>query len=208
MNTLFAWLINAGYLAGNPFSLSRRLARKAKPRVTRFLDDDLWQAVKTSIDAMPRNTAREQEHYARVRRLISLLYLMGLRISEVVTNPMGGLFRRRDRDGQDRWWLAITGKRDKERLLPATTELMAELTRYSRHYGLAALPYGGETTPLLLPIGGTQRALTRGAVHLVIKQVFENAINHLQSAGEVCERASERLRQASAHWLGTQRALA
>jgi integrase len=89
MNTLFAWLINAGYLAGNPFSLSRRLARKAKPRVTRFLDDDLWQAVKTSIDAMPRDTAREQEHYARVRRLISLLYLMGLRISEVVTNPMG-----------------------------------------------------------------------------------------------------------------------
>jgi site-specific recombinase XerD len=37
-----------------------------------------------------------------VRWLISLLYLMGLRISEVVSNPMGGFFRRRDRDGQDR----------------------------------------------------------------------------------------------------------
>jgi hypothetical protein len=49
-------------------------------------------------------------------------------------------------------------------LLPATTELMAELTRYRRHYGLAALPYGGETTPLLLPIGGTHRTMTRGAV--------------------------------------------
>jgi site-specific recombinase XerD len=34
-------------------------------------------------------TARAQEHYARVRWLISLLYLMGLRISEVVGNPMG-----------------------------------------------------------------------------------------------------------------------
>jgi integrase/recombinase XerD len=201
LNTLFAWLVNAGYLAGNPLSLSRQRARKAKPRVTRFLEDDLWQAVKTSIDAMSRDTAREQEHYARVRWLISLLYLMGLRISEVVSNPMGGFFRRRDRDGQDRWWLAITGKGDKERLLPATTELMAELTRYLRHYGLVALPHGGETTPLLLPIGGTQRTLTRGAVHLIIKQVFDNAINHLQSAGEARERATERLRQASAHWL-------
>ena len=89
LNTLFAWLVNAGYLAGNPLSLSRQRARKTKPRVTRFLEDDLWQAVKTSIDAMPRVTAREQEHYARVRWLISLLYLMGLRISEVVSNPMG-----------------------------------------------------------------------------------------------------------------------
>jgi integrase/recombinase XerD len=194
-------LVNAGYLAGNPLSLSRQRARKAKARVTRFLEDDLWQAVKTSIDAMPRDSAREQEHYARVRWLISLLYLMGLRISEVVSNPMGGFFRRRDRDGQDRWWLAITGKGDKERLLPATTELMAELTRYRRYYDLATLPYGGETTPLLLPIGGAHRTLTRSAVHLIIKQVFENAIDHLQSTGEAHERATERLRQASAHWL-------
>ena len=201
LNTLFAWLVNAGYLAGNPLSLSRQRARKAKPRVTRFLEDDLWQAVKTSIDAMPRDTAREQEHYARVRWLISLLYLMGLRISEVVSNPMGGFFRRRDREGQDRWWLAITGKGDKERLLPATTELMAELTRYRRHCGLAALPYSGEATPLLLPIGGTHRPLTRGGVHLIIKQVFDNAVGHLQSTGEAHERATERLRQASAHWL-------
>jgi hypothetical protein len=78
----------------------------------------------------------------------------GFRIDKVISvygNPMGGFFRRRDRDGQDRWWLAITGKGDKERLIPATTELMAELARYRRHYNLVALPYGGETTPLLLP---------------------------------------------------------
>jgi len=114
---------------------------------------------------------------------------------------MGGFSRQRDREAQDRWWLEITGKGDKERLLPATTELMAELARYRRHYGLAALPYDDETTPLLLPIGGTHRTLTRGAVHLITKQVFDNAIEHLKSTGEVHERATERLRQASAHWL-------
>jgi integrase/recombinase XerD len=48
--------------------------------VTRFLQDDLWQAGKTSIDAMPRDTVRDQRHYARVRWLISLLYMMGLHI--------------------------------------------------------------------------------------------------------------------------------
>src|ERR1700692_3281007 len=60
LNTLFALLANAGYLAGNHLPLSRQRARKARPRVTRFLEDDLWQAVKTSIDAMPRETAREK----------------------------------------------------------------------------------------------------------------------------------------------------
>jgi len=84
----------------------------------------------------------------------------------------------------------IAGKGDKERLLPVTSEPLWELTRYSRHNLLAALPYGGETTPLLLPINGTHRTLTRGAVHLIIKQVFDNAIGHLQSTGEAHERAA------------------
>uniref|UniRef100_UPI003F4F50FF tyrosine-type recombinase/integrase n=1 Tax=Caballeronia sp. LjRoot34 TaxID=3342325 RepID=UPI003F4F50FF len=42
--------------------------------------------------------------------------------------------------------------------------------------------------------------MTRGAVHLIIKQAFDNAIAHLQSTGAARERAAERLRQASAHW--------
>ena len=67
LNTLFAWLVTAGYLAGNPLSLSRQRARKAKPRVTRYLENDLWQALRHTVEAMPRDTAREQEHHARVR---------------------------------------------------------------------------------------------------------------------------------------------
>jgi integrase len=111
LNTLFAWLVTAGYLAGKPLSLSRQRAHKAKPRLTRFLEDDVWQAVKTSIDAMPRDTARVQEHYARARWLISLLYLMGLRISEVVSNPMGGFL-----DGATETAKTDGGRRSREKV--------------------------------------------------------------------------------------------
>jgi len=31
LDTLFSWLVNAGYLAGNPLLLSRLHTRKAKP---------------------------------------------------------------------------------------------------------------------------------------------------------------------------------
>ena len=43
---------------------------------------------------------------------------------------MGGFFSRRSTDGRERWWLQVTGKGEKTRLVPATGELMSELIRY------------------------------------------------------------------------------
>jgi integrase/recombinase XerD len=201
LNSLFSWLVNAGYLAGNPLALSRQRQRRVAPRVTRYLDDDLWREVKASIEAMPRDTTREREHYLRVRWLFSLLYVCGLRISEVVQTPMAGFFCRRDRTGEERWWLEITGKGAKTRIVPATDELMVELARYRRTLRLPPLPAPGETAPLLLPIGGRPTPMTRGAVHAIVKQVFANAATRLRQRGADYAATAARVEQASAHWL-------
>ncbi|MFX8090515.1 integrase, partial [Acinetobacter baumannii] len=85
----------------------------------------LWEAVRQTILALPRVTPRQRAVYARARWLFSLMFLGGLRISEVVRNGMAKFFVRSDpRSGEQRWWLQATGKGDKERLIPATTELM------------------------------------------------------------------------------------
>lgn len=201
LNGMFSWLVNAGYLAGNPLSLSRNRQRKAKPRVTRFLDEDLWKEVKLTIESMPRESNREREHYHRVRWLFSLLYITGLRISEVTQNSMSGFFSRKDKSSESRWWLEITGKGDKMRIVPATNELMLELSRYRREMGLSLNPIEGETTPLLLPIGGKQRAMTRSALHLILKQIFNSTANRLQKRGADFITQVARLEAASAHWM-------
>ena len=201
LNTMFAWLVTAGYLAGNPLSLSRQRSRKAKPRVTRYLDDGSWTEVKLAIEAMPRDTHREQERYFRLRWLFSLLYLCGLRISEVTQNNMGGFFCRRDNSGQDRWWLEITGKGEKIRIVPATSELMDELASYRRENGFPPFPAQEETTPLLLPIGRRPRSLSRAAVHSMVKEVFKGAAARLRARGLPFEAQAQRVEQASAHWL-------
>lgn len=201
LNTMFSWLVNAGYLAGNPLSLSRQRQRKAKPRITRFLDDELWLEVKTTIETMPRETDREREHFHRVRWLFSLLYICGLRISEVIENTMGAFFCRRDSEGEERWWLEISGKGDKIRLVPATAELIAELSRYRRENGLSPFPLPGEPTPLLLPIGGKQRSLTRSAVHLIVKEVFTRTASRIRDRGVEFERLANLVDDASAHWM-------
>lgn len=201
LNVMFAWLVEAGYLAGNPLSLSRQRARRAKPRITRYLDPDLWQEVKAHIELMPKDTDRQCAHFYRVRWLFTLLYLGGLRISEVAENSMGRFFCRRDKEGNERWWLEVLGKGDKERLVPATQEMMVELQRYRRENGLSPYPAPNEETPLVLPIGKSRGALTRAALHSVVKKVFDGAAERLRSRGEEFSVRANRLERASAHWL-------
>lgn len=201
LNALFSWLVNAGYLAGNPLALSRERQRRPVPRVTRYLDDEMWREVKLTVDALPRDTPREREHYLRLRWLVSLCYVCGLRISEIVGNSMGGFFRRRDRESEERWWLEVLGKGNKLRIIPATDELMVELARYRRELGYAPYPAPGEPTPLLLPIGGKPRAMTRGGIHEIFKDIFAKTAARLRLRGPECEAAAAHVMQASAHWL-------
>jgi integrase/recombinase XerD len=198
---MFAWLVQAGYLAGNPLSLSRQRARKAPPRITRYLEPELWQQIKTYIGSMPCETTRERFHHARVRWLFTLLYLGGLRITEVSANTMGQFFSRRDAAGRNRWWLEVTGKGDRERPVPATAEMMGELTRYRRAHDLSALPVPGEDTPLVLPVGAARKPLTRAALHKIVKQVCAGAAISLRTRGDVNDDRVKRLELASAHWL-------
>ena len=201
LNAMFAWLVSAGYLAGNPLSLSRQRQRQAKPRITRMLEQELWWEVRCAIVAMPHETERQRQHYSRVRWLFSLLYICGLRISEVTQNSMGAFFSQRDQLGVERWWLEITGKGAKTRLIPATSELMVELARYRREHALPPCPLAGESIPLILPIGGQPRALTRSAVHAIVKQVFAMTARHIHAQGPQHAVRAALLAQASAHWL-------
>lgn len=201
LNTLFSWLVNAGYLAGNPLALSRGRGRRPPPRVTRYLDDDMWREVKMTIDAMPRETPRDREHHLRLRWLVSLCYVCGLRISEITGNGMGSFFRRLDRDGEEHWWLEVLGKGGKLRIVPATEELMVELARYRSELSYPPYPVPGESTPLLLPIGGKPKAMTRGAVHEIFKVIFAKTAQRLGQRGPEHAADAERMTQASAHWL-------
>jgi site-specific recombinase XerD len=114
---------------------------------------------------------------------------------------MGRFFRRGDESGQDRWWLEVLGKGERERLVPATAEMMTELGTYRRTRGLPALPSPGEATPLVLPIGQSFRPLTRAALHRIVKDVFSGAAEALRARGEDQAHRADRLGQASAHWL-------
>ncbi|CAN7761672.1 tyrosine-type recombinase/integrase [Cupriavidus necator] len=204
LNALFAWLTEAGYLAGNPLALARRRRAPTKARITRYLSHDLWETVKDTVADMPTETARERLHAARCRWVLTVLYLGGLRASELTTTTMGAFFCRRDAQGGERWWLEVTGKGNKARLVPATDELIAELARYRRSHALPPAPRFGETRPLVLPVIGSEgreKPLSRGALHLILKEVFGMAAARLRGRGPEWESQAAVLASASAHWL-------
>ncbi|MFM0227415.1 tyrosine-type recombinase/integrase [Paraburkholderia dipogonis] len=201
LNAMFTWLVNAGYLRGNPMALLRQRAKRSAPRVTRYLSTSLWDEVKVFVEQLPRETADERAYYARSRWLTTLFYLQGMRISEVAGGKMGDFSRRLGADGKDQWWLETLGKGNKERIVPASPELIQEMRLYRTENGLAPLPTRSEETPLVLPFRGRNRCLSRSAIHDAIKSIFGNAASWLRSKGaEFSDRADE-LERASAHWL-------
>lgn len=208
LNTMLSWLKDAGYLMHNPLALSKVRRKHAPPGVTRYLEEDLWEVVKETIKSLPRDTPIQIAAYSRSRWLFSLLFLGGLRISEVVGNTMGDFFMKTDMNGKPSWRLHVMGKGEKERIVTATDELMAELATYRTGLGLQPRPVQGEGAPLLFPLKWASPAesrawpkpLTRSAVHQMVKEVFDAAAVRWIESGGSKERA-EKLRQASAHWL-------
>jgi site-specific recombinase XerD len=201
VNALFSWLVEAGYLAGNPLSLGRRKRRVGPRQTSRFLPHEHWDEVKATILAMPKDTGREVAHAARCRWLFSLLYIGGLRVSEVTSSTMGGFYSQRDRAGVERWWLEVAGKGGKTRIVPATAELMAELMAYRKMNGLSALPVGGENRPLVMSIIGVQKPLARSAIHEIVKAIMHSTAARLRAKGDEWEAAAAQIEEASTHWL-------
>ncbi len=201
LNALLSWLVEAGYLAGNPLALSRRRRRLAPPHISRFLPMTQWQTVMHTIEAMPVSNAREQSHAARCRWLFSLLYIGGLRVSEIGTANMGSFFNQRGSDAHERWWLEVKGKGGKNRLIPATPELMAELARYRQVHHLRPQPLEGENTPLLIPLIGPHKPMARTAIHEIVKGVMRASADRLRCQGPEFEAAAAHLEQASTHWM-------
>jgi integrase len=191
---LFAYLVNAGYLAGNPWTLRRRKRVSNLRQVERYLDQAQWTAVLDFIETLPRESWRDCQHYERIRWVVRFLYDTALRVAEAAQARSSDFVRRRGK-----WWLRVLGKGGVYGEVPIRDELMADFARYRTFHGLPATPSPFETTPVILSITGrAQTCLTPTAIYLVVKDVFGQAADTLAACDPVTATV---LRRASTHWL-------
>lgn len=207
IDSLFGWLVEAGYLRGNPVGLLRKRRRgRLQTRVERYLPQALWDDVLNYIDGMPEDSPESRRSKARARWLTTLFYLLGMRISEVAAGRMVDFTRTIGADRVERWWLDVVGKGLKARRIPASPELIAELMRYRKFHELPPLPQRGEVTPLLILFrrrqkSGEESAVDRKTVHDAIKVIFRGAADWLREQDPTDTWRADEFERTSAHWL-------
>lgn len=197
INALLSYLVDAGYLAGNPLSLIRRRNRQLRPEtpdaatLERFLDQETWQYLKQHIVELPRKTPRQIAHYERTRFLFHVLYLLAPRASEVASHTMNSF-----REVRGKWWWYVLGKGGKKARVPMSDEMLDALMRYRRFLGEPALPEETDTAPLLRSINGT-RSVTANMVYRLVKATVQEAADTLR---ETAPHKAAKLEKASTHW--------
>lgn len=198
-STFFTFLQQEGYLEVNPMQLVRQkshyIQREQSHKITRKLSHLQWKYVIETVENLANNNLEYERHLF----LISMFYLLGLRISELSDTrrhiPRMGDFAP---DKESRWWFTTVGKGNKTRDIAVPDVLLEVLKRYRKVLGLTPLPTRGELSPLIAKQRGFGNLGTRQIRNLV-QTCFDQAILSLRKAGKDDEAAD--LETATVHWL-------
>ncbi len=193
INSLMNYLVDARYLDANPFNLVRRKSRfKAKlneRRLTlyeRILTDDEWSMIIGTLNALPENRAK-----ARLIFLVSVLFLLGLRIDELAHARFSNF---RNIDGK--WWFFVMGKGDKLGKIPVNRSLMHALMMYRSKLGMSPLPTH-EDLPLVGALANQNEALTTRQMSNLLKELVKKTVEKHDLSGP----KAVKLLKLSPHWL-------
>lgn len=202
LGSFYNHLITEGLTEINPVTSIRqksKFIRKTQTSATVFrLSEVQWKAV---INAAKKMADTPPHHHERTLFIISALYLMYLRISELVASerwsPQMNHFYQ---DSYGNWWFKTVGKGNKERSITVSDGMLATLKRWRKHLELSpALPTADDHTPLLPKIKGKGNMTATRVIRRIVQECFDRAVESLIQSGEPQE--AESLQNATVHWL-------
>lgn len=201
-SSFYNYLIREGLNEINPISQIRQkskfIRKQQTKRQVRRLTSLQWEFV---IETAEKMADENHDKYERTLFIMSALYLMYLRISELTTTPrwepqMGHFYQ----DSFDNWWFKTVGKGNKERDITVSETMLKALARYRHHRGLTpSLPLPGETTPLIHKLIGQGGVESTRQIRVLVQECFDNAIASMEKEGFIDE--SKALSEATVHWL-------
>lgn len=201
LSSYYNFLIQEEATEVNPIAHIRQKSKflrkkQGKPKIRR-LSELQWGYV---VDTAKTMAADYPDKHERTLFLISALYLMYLRISELAASdrwtPRMNDFRR-DHDGN--WWFTVIGKGNKEREIAVSDAMLEALRRWRNHLNVTPLPSPADQMPLIPKVKGQGAISNTSFIRKIVQSCFDAAILRLSQDGFADEAAA--LSEATVHWL-------
>lgn len=198
IDSLLNYWVDARYIQSNPMRLIRKKRTSVKNKLhleldlyERILTPEEWHALLETLDQYPSSSEPERHEKARLQFLISILYFLGLRVSELA-NHTWNAFRKID----DHWWFYVMGKGDKLARIPVSDELLRAVIIYRSHLKQSPYPSIHDTQPLIASFT-TKRAITPRQINGILKKLALETSKKFASHPE----QAKKIKKFSAHWL-------
>lgn len=195
---LFSWLVEAGWIAHNPFKLMRNKRQRLDNRsvtIERYLERPLWEWLWQWLQRPAAGHTPSADYAAARRRFaIGFGYLLAPRVSEMALARMNDFSER-----EGRWWWNVIGKGQKQARIPVPPAMLALLRQWRRTLGLNELPALHEDTPVLRALNGRD-GISDNQLYRLLRQTFREAAEALEEDGGDM-RYIQQLRSATPHWL-------
>ena len=199
--SFYNYVLQEELVLANPVILIRQKSKFLRKDVTapiiRRLSNTQWQTV---IDCAKKR-AKQHRQYEREVFLLSCLYSMYLRISELVAKPkwiptMGDFFQDNDKN----WWFKTLGKGNKLRQIAVSNAMLDALKHYRCAYlELPPFPSMDEKTPLIGQLKDFNKPINNDrSLRKMVQSCFDDAIYSLKKAAP---EEAESLEAATVHWL-------
>ena len=202
ISSFYNYMLQEEYVLSNPVALIRQKSKfirkvQEKPKIRR-LSELQWLYV---IEKAKENADTDSNDYnERTLFIMSALYLMYLRVSELVASlrwtPKMNDFAK---DNDNNWWFTTVGKGNKQRQIAVSDTMLEALKRWRNHLKLSFLPTPADVDPLIPKTIGSGPITSSTYIRRVVQKCFDQAIEDLQRDGFNDE--AESLLVATVHWL-------
>lgn len=176
---------------------SKYLQKRQQQSPVMRLTETQWQ---TCLEIVRKLADENAEKHERTLFIISALYLMYLRISELVASdrwtPMMKHFYRQS-DGS--WWFKVVGKGNKLREIAVSDDMLFALKRYREKLNLTPLPSPNEKNFLLSKEKGVGAITDSRHIRRLIQYCFDKSIDKLREEKLFTE--ADAMESATVHWL-------
>ncbi len=185
----------------NPVSLIKQknkyLQKQQTQKSVMRLTENQWKYCLNTVKEM---AIENPEKHERTLFILSALYLLYLRISELVASDRWTpLMKHFHQDSNGSWWFKIVGKGNKMRDIAVSDDMLSALKHYREKIGLTPLPSKNEKTPLLSKEKGKGAMTDSRHIRRLIQYCFDKAVNKLREDKFLSD--ADALESATVHWL-------